>query len=248
MRSLLRSFVVLALVANAPATARAATPEQCGDADASGSRTVTDGVLVLRTAAELTGGCAVASRCDVDGNGRVTVTDGVAALRLAAGLDTPLACRNAVVDDSHFTIFTFRRSSAFGFCPALDSFSALVLSDIGGGMLELTGAKAIVAGTPGDPDCDPAIMTRPAVACAKEVTLPDRVLSADDAARVRAAFAAVEREQQRDPDCARVAFDPCLIDEFSWDTSTITDFECGEPRLVQAESARLIAVLDTLQP
>jgi len=245
-RSLFRSLVVLALVASVPATARAATPEQCGDADASGSRTVTDGVLVLRTSAELTGGCAVASRCDVDGNGRVTVTDGVAALRLAAGLDAPLACRNAVVDDSHFTIFTFKRSSAFGFCPALGSFSALVLSDTGG-MLELTGAKVIVAGSPGDPDCDPEIMPVPAVACAKEIALPDRVLTADEAARVRAAFTAVEREQQRHPDCARVTFDPCLIDEFSWDTSTITDFECGEPRLVHAESARLIAVLDTLQ-
>ncbi len=235
-----------ALIALA-ATANAATPEQCGDADASGSRTVTDGVLVLRTAAELSGGCSVASRCDVDGSGDITVSDGVAALRLAAGLDAPLACRNAVVDVSGFRTFTFARRSAFGFCPPLDSLSALVLSDAGGGTLALTGAKEIVEGTPGDPACDPQIMPVPAVACAKEVTLPDRVLTADEAARVRAAFMAVEREQQRNPDCARVTFDPCLIDEFSWDTSAITDFVCGEPRLLADESARLIAVLDSLR-
>jgi hypothetical protein len=227
-------------------SAHAATPDECGDADADGSRTVTDGVLVLRTAAELAGGCQVSSRCDVDGNGRVTVSDGVAALRLAAGLEAPLACRNVVVDLSSFTVFSFARHSAFGFCPPLGSVSAMVLSRVRGS-LEMTGGKVIVAGTPGDPDCLSDAMTVPQAACAREIDLPARTLTADESARVSAAFAAVTREQQGAPDCARVPIDPCLLDYFSWDGSLITDFVCGEPRLLADQSAALTAVLDSLQ-
>jgi len=239
-------FAVAATLLAFAAVAHAATPDECGDADASGSRTVTDGVLVLRTAAELTGGCSVSSRCDVDGNGAVSVSDGVAALRLAAGLDAPLACRNAVVDLSAFTVFSFTRHSAFGFCPPLDSVSAMVVSRVGG-TLQIDGGKAIVAGIPGDPDCLSDATTVPPVACAHEIDLPARALTADESARVTAAFAAVTREQQHAPDCTRVTFEPCLIDEFSWDASAITDFACGEPRLLTDQSAALIAVLDTLR-
>ncbi len=57
----------------------------CGDADASGAITVTDGVQVLRAAAGLDSSCTLA-RCDVDGSGAIGVTDGVQVLRAAAGL------------------------------------------------------------------------------------------------------------------------------------------------------------------
>lgn len=63
----------------------------CGDADANGSATVTDGVLVLRTVAGLASPCT-AARCDVDGDGRIGLTDGVQVLRFAAGLPAALLC------------------------------------------------------------------------------------------------------------------------------------------------------------
>lgn len=63
----------------------------CGDADANGSATVTDGVLVLRTVAGLGSPCT-AARCDVDGDGRIGLTDGVQVLRFAAGLPAALLC------------------------------------------------------------------------------------------------------------------------------------------------------------
>ncbi len=66
-------------------------PAVCGDADASGSVTVTDGVLVLRAAADLSSSCTI-ERCDADGNGAVTVTDGVHVLRDAAGLSSITNC------------------------------------------------------------------------------------------------------------------------------------------------------------
>ncbi len=241
----LRCVAAAATLAVVAATAHAATPDECGDADASGARTVTDGVLVLRTAAELTGGCAVSSRCDVDGSGQVTVTDGVAALRLAAGLDAPLACRNVVVDQSTFFTFTFNRRGAFGFCPPLGSASQVILSKVDGGVMR--SALVIVEGTAGDPACLDDVMTVPQVACAKEIPLPDRLLTADETARLGTAFAAITREQQPHPDCARVTFQPCLLDEYSWDGSAITDFECGAPRLTLDESAALIAVLDSFR-
>ena len=67
----------------------------CGDADGNGDVTVTDGVQVLRAAAELPSSCTPAV-CDVDGDGSVGVTDGVNVLREAAGLSAPDACSGAM--------------------------------------------------------------------------------------------------------------------------------------------------------
>jgi len=73
--------------------AGSASAQVCGDADANGSVTVTDGVQVLRAAAGLSSSCSDhASSCDVDGSGTVTVTDGVNVLRKAAGLSITEAC------------------------------------------------------------------------------------------------------------------------------------------------------------
>lgn len=68
-------------------TVSSALAQTCGDADGSGSVTVTDGVQVLRSAAGLTSSCSErANSCDVDGSGSASVTDGVNVLRKAAGL------------------------------------------------------------------------------------------------------------------------------------------------------------------
>lgn len=63
----------------------------CGDADASGTFTVTDGVAALRAAAGLAGACSVAV-CDTDGDGAIGVTDAVNVLRAAAELPAGLSC------------------------------------------------------------------------------------------------------------------------------------------------------------
>jgi uncharacterized delta-60 repeat protein len=63
----------------------------CGDTDASGEITVTDGVATLRAAAGLDGPCSPAI-CDVDGSGAIGVTDGVNVLRAAAELPATLSC------------------------------------------------------------------------------------------------------------------------------------------------------------
>ena len=73
--------------------ATGAMAQLCGDADANGSVTVTDGVQVLRAAAGLSSTCTEQPEdCDIDGSGGITVTDGVNVLRKAAGLPVTDAC------------------------------------------------------------------------------------------------------------------------------------------------------------
>ena len=84
--------IVLLCVLGAP-LARA---QVCGDADGSGTVTVTDGVQVLRAAATLSSSCSLAL-CDVDQSGGITVTDGVNVLRKAAGLPSTDNC--ALLED-----------------------------------------------------------------------------------------------------------------------------------------------------
>src|SRR5690242_6858580 len=87
MRLLWTAFAMLVTVTTAEA-------QVCGDANRSGNVTVTDGVLVLRAAAELPAMCP-RERCDMNLDDRVSVTDGVLALRVAAEIPTQVACRAA---------------------------------------------------------------------------------------------------------------------------------------------------------
>lgn len=224
--------------------AGATTPEECGDANLDGAKNVTDGVLTLRSAAELNGGCTAVSRCDIDGDARISVTDGVQVLRIAAGLSVDLACRHVTTDRSAFNVFTFDRRSAFGYCPPLDSVSQFILVAQQNGEV-LRQAKVFVAGQQGDPDCIPEITD----SCVREITLPDRTLTTGEVTQVRTTFASIVRELQQAPDCKRdVTGDPCLINEFRWDNFAITDFVCGEPRLLPDQSAALAALFDSLAP
>jgi hypothetical protein len=241
----LATVVALVLITIVVSRGHAATTEQCGDADLNGARTVTDGVLVLRTAADLTGGCTLESSCDVDGNLAVTVTDGVAALRLAAGLPFELRCPHTVRDFSDFRVFTFNHRLSFGYCPRIGAPSRVILAENDAGDVVLN-ATVIVEGTPGDPACIEDATPVPAAACVKEEERPARVLTDDEVTRVRNAFTAIVNEQQRNPDCGRVAIEPCLIDELNWDGFVLTDFECGAPRLPPDQGAALVALFDTL--
>ena len=82
--------VALACVLHLSWVTGATAAPACGDADASGAVTVTDGVQTLRAAAGLASPCSV-EVCDVDDDGTITVTDGVNVLRAAAGLPNPCA-------------------------------------------------------------------------------------------------------------------------------------------------------------
>jgi hypothetical protein len=74
-----------------PGPADAQVFKICGDVDDNDTVSVTDGVQVLRAAAELSSDCTAAI-CDVDVSGSITVTDGVIILRKAAGLPITENC------------------------------------------------------------------------------------------------------------------------------------------------------------
>lgn len=86
-----RSWVTVLLLLGLSTFATPARGQVCGDADGSGTVSVSDGVQTLRAAAGLATTCTNAS-CDVDGSGAVTVTDGVSVLRKAAGLPITENC------------------------------------------------------------------------------------------------------------------------------------------------------------
>jgi hypothetical protein len=92
------------------ASAAAADAATCGDANRTGSVTVTDGVLVLRAAAQLPSTCP-RERCDMNVDGGISVTDGVLALRVAAGITTEVACSASQADVIFGTIV---KSVGFG--------------------------------------------------------------------------------------------------------------------------------------
>jgi DNA-binding beta-propeller fold protein YncE len=94
----------------------------CGDPDASGNVTMTDGVSALRAAAGLASNCAP-EVCDVDGDGIVSVTDGVTVLRAAAGLDATLRCRALSFVEAEF--------GGIGGIPGLFSVNHLTVSPDG---------------------------------------------------------------------------------------------------------------------
>jgi uncharacterized delta-60 repeat protein len=66
----------------------------CGDADADGVLTVSDGVQVLRAAADLPSTCTTLA-CDTDGSDVVSVSDAVTVLRAAADLPADLPCERS---------------------------------------------------------------------------------------------------------------------------------------------------------
>ena len=91
----LGAAALLVLLGVLPGVTQAQVFKICGDVDDNDVVSVTDGVQVLRAAAELSSDCTPAI-CDVDVSGTITVTDGVTILRKAAGLSIK---ENCIPDD-----------------------------------------------------------------------------------------------------------------------------------------------------
>jgi hypothetical protein len=203
----------------------------CADADGDGLLTVTDGVVTLRAAAGLPSPCDL-FRCDLDGSGEVTVTDGVGMLGRVAGLHIGFGdfyrcpVPTALHDASDFSRFRFSRQPAFGFCAPLDSVLGVEIERQPDGTFLLHATMA--AERPlGDPDCiDPIFFGGGEGTCIAPVAVPDRPLTADELARLRAVFAAIETYEAPLPICEVVAIDPCVINQLDWDDFGATDFEC----------------------
>lgn len=228
----------------------AAAIDECADADGNGDVAVSDGVQALRSVAGLSSSCTL-FRCDVDGSGAVTLSDGVLILQRAAdlrpvnGFRCPLP--TSVQDLSGFQQFELSRQSALGFCPPVGSVFHVVVTGRDDGTYDLqltvTEERAL-----GDPDCldEPFFPFTPEGKCLAAVPRSDRVLTADEVTSLRAAFGAVRTVEAPDPQCAIIAFDPCVIDTFRWDDLAVNDFLCSSRWMSFQQAEELTAALDVL--
>jgi hypothetical protein len=229
--------------------AAAAVVGECADADGNGDVSVTDGVQALRAVAGLPSPCTD-FRCDVNGSGDVTLTDGVLILAQAADLRPGNAYHcpvpTSVHDFSDFRRFELSRESALGFCAPIGSVFHVVVARRTDGAYDLQSSVAEERAF-GDPDCvDPFFPLGPEEKCLAAVPRPDRVLTADELASLQSAFGEVRTVDAPDPQCAILAFDPCVIDTFRWDDVAATDFRCHGRRVSFERGEQLTAVLDAL--
>jgi len=257
-RGTIRAVGVIVLVGLAgmasafePASSPAFAVDACADADGNGDVTVTDGVEVLRAAAGLTTACT-AFRCDVDGSGDITVTDGVGVLLRAADLrfgefhHCPVP--STVHDFSAFASFHWARESAFGFCPQVGSVVTAALEQRPD--RTYLADLAVAETRPlNDPQCVLPFLPDPfgdGTTCIAPASLPDRVLTEEEAARVRSVVAAVRINEARLPVCETTAFDPCVVVRAEWDGAAYRDQFCDGMWIASPDAAALAAAIDAL--
>ena len=169
-----------------------------------------------------------------------TPTSGFLAL-LVFGLVAFQPIDVTALDVSNFTKFTFSQESAFGFCPSIDTvFRAgisvedetytLKLSLLEDGAYSSSGDCLTPLGETG--------------LCAREITLVDRELTAEEIATVRTAFSDIAVETPL-PGCG--AIDPCRINVFTWDGDRLSDSPCAERRVSYKQSQALVDLLEHLR-
>lgn len=156
----------------------------------------------------------------------------------------------------NLTDFMFRRNPALGFCPPLDEIFSATISRRDDGHY-VAALSVLEPTTADDPDCLPFFFLF--TECAKEVALPERNLSTEEVATLRATFSAVQVFEVRDPICDVIVIDPCVVNVLSWTravgdvtspdrvTFSLNDEPHATRRLPRAEVHRIAAVLDGLR-
>jgi hypothetical protein len=136
------------------------------------------------------------------------------------------------------------RTSGLGFCPDLGSVLDAEIERQGDGAYL---ARLWVAEEgPFDPDLCEFPFGEPT--CIRRVPVPERVLTDDELAVVREAFRAVVVYEARDPSCAVVVYDYCLLDRFEWDDVAVSGDICAGRRMSYGDVQRLQEALDQLLP
>ena len=148
-----------------------------------------------------------------------------------AGTIAGAGCEAGPMDRSGFERFVFAQEPAEGFFVELSLPQRVVLERTPGGfsfdavlLRPRFGAEAscfdggygVRAHATLDPELD----------CLESVALPARTLAPNEAVRVRAAFARVERLPVPDRDCGDV--DPGGVRTYRWDGDVYTDFFCSD--------------------
>jgi hypothetical protein len=145
-------------------------------------------------------------------------------------------------DFSEFVRFDSTLEPGLGFCPEMYKvFRASILREETGYRLEMS---VLYEGVPGQPECIEVVSG----ACAVELPLPPRMLTAEEEVEVRNLFSAVPIFEAPHTICLCLAIDPCVIPAFEWDGFRARGFECSAPRLPANATANIKSLLEGLRP
>ena len=261
-------LLALATIAAAsPAPAQDCETFRRGDGNADGAVNIADPVATLNFL--FSGGAAAPCEDAADANdtGELDISDAVFTLNFlflggapppapgvgACGRDPTLdrlaclvsSCQQDPIriDESGFTVFHYSLHPGLGFCPGVDSVFEANIEKTGNGSYRFE-HSVLEERSPGDPGCLPDVITG---ACLVAVTRPARDLTPAEAERVLAEFAEVQIRLENSSLCDCIAFDPCRIQQFSWDGALASDFLCGAPFLDGDEAAGISDLLESLR-
>ena len=229
-----------------------------GDTNASGEFNVTDPIVLLDYlfAGDVEVPCLDA--LDADDSGEVNLTDAIFALQFLflGGKDVPepsnglcgrdpshdeLGCESFPVceprielrDFSGFEVFEYRIGPGLGFCPSDGDIYSLTLTRTESGM-RLEHSLVDFREEPGEEsEC---LFDTIDVECAVVVPQPGRELTESEVRATLEEFDAIDVTIGPDPICNCIAFDPCLVRDFSWDDEHVAMFPCSS-QFVRGEQA-----------
>jgi len=271
LRSAFAACCAAAVLLSLPSTSDA---QECrrfrrGDANSDGSVDLSDPVATLGYLFEAGTTPTCMDAVDSDDSGVLDITDAVFTLgylflgtapppdpgpvdcgrdftfdELECDIQPPCVPSLETRDFAGFSRFEYAQQPGLGFCGEVGTVRTAVIakSDAGAYHLEMS---LLLEGTPG---VDPCLFPGRGPPCVVDVPLTPRDLTEKEAERVREVFAIVPLFADSAEICECIAIDPCLIRNFTWDADGASDFICSAPRLEEAETAEILALLESLRP
>ena len=270
----LRLLPVIQALTLGQAFAQMLPPGDCifrrGDVNEDARVNIADAIAVLSS---LFSGGAIScpDAADSDDTGGVDITDGVYTLSYlflggppppapgpaACGPDPTfdrLACdplrqcarepeERIPFDQSGFTRFRYSVSPALGFCIEIGALFEAILEKVEGDTYRFE-HSVLERGTAGDPGC----IRINSVQCAVATPQPVRLLTSEEAERVRELFSQISFSQTPAAECECGFFDPCIVPHFSWDGTSASGFFCDSPRVSSQVRRAIEELLESLRP
>ncbi len=151
--------------------------------------------------------------------------------------------RLVVHDYSGFEHYRFNQQGGLGFCADPTMVFAASIERQGGEELSLTHSRLRVDPGSAGP-CASELET--AEGCLVVEEQPARLLTADEAERVGAVFAAVQVHPNPLWECRTMGIDPCLIMRHQWDGTAHDNYVCSSDRLSHEQTLVLLDLFTDL--
>jgi hypothetical protein len=266
-------LILLQGPATGPASAQLPPPQECrefrrGDTNEDARVNIADAVDTLNFLfIGGIGGITCLDAADSDDSGVVDLTDVVHTLNyLFAGGSAPAmpgpgtcgqdptpdglpcsvgSCSRATLpfDFSAFSRFEYSTHQALGFCIEIGDIFEATLEKVQGETYRFQ-HSVLEEGTSGSPRC----IRTSSVPCAVATPRPDRILTSEEAERVRGLFSEVRFHLSPDIACQCAFLDPCIVTLFSWDRASASGFLCDAPHVSLQVGRAIEEMLESLRP